>query len=400
MPASRRSDDLTILIVAFVAMALLTVAAFVVAPADSSPRVIGSSFSTRSDGAKAAYLVLKQLGHAVERSYDPIAAIGAEPGATTLILASPAEEPSRQDVRALRSLVENGALLLAYGRSAAPFITDARRQDESELDDKTREFSASIPSSLTVDAPMVIARTIPAPQLEPRFVAVFGSVSEPAVVTARLGRGRIVWSLDDTPITNEGLPRASNVRLLANAAGTPGERRILWDEHYHGQRRSMWSYFAGTPLPWAGAQLVLAALVGLTAAARRRGPIRARVIVPRTSPLEFVDTMASLYERAGAQRAAVEGARAHLRRRLGALSGVPRSVSDHALAKAAGARLGLDNERVDGALQSAAELLRHGVSRAADAVPVVAELQDLAAAATQSRTARTAGPKGPANTYS
>jgi len=140
MPASRRSDDLTILIVAFVAMALLTVAAFVVAPADSSPRVIGSSFSTRSDGAKAAYLVLKQLGHAVERSYDPIAAIGAEPGATTLILASPAEEPSRQDVRALRSLVENGALLLAYGRSAAPFITDARRQDESELDDKTREF--------------------------------------------------------------------------------------------------------------------------------------------------------------------------------------------------------------------------------------------------------------------
>jgi hypothetical protein len=293
-------------------------------------------------------------------------------------------------------LIENGAVLLAYGRSAAPFIPGAGRQDNSELDDKPREFSAAIPSALTVGAPMVIARTVPAPQLDRGFVPVFGSADQPAVVTARIGRGRIVWSLDDTPITNEGLPRASNVRVLANAAGIPGARRVLWDEHYHGQRRSIWSYFAGTPLPWAGAQLALAAAIGLTAAARRRGPVRARVVVPRTSPLEFVDTMASLYERAGAQRAAVEGARGQLRRRLAALSGVSRSMSDAALARAAAARLGVHGERIDAALQSAAELLRHGVSRAADAVPVVAELQDLAAAATRARSGRTAGPEGPA----
>jgi len=54
----------------------------------------------------------------------------------------------------------------------------------------------------------------------------------------------------------------------------------------------------------------------------------------------------------------------------------------------AAARLGLDGERVGGALQSAAELLRHGVSRAADAVPVVAELQDLAATASKAKSGR------------
>jgi hypothetical protein len=390
MPASRRPDDLTILIVTFVLMAVLTVTAFLVAPVDSSPRTTGSSFSTRADGAKAAYLVLKQLGHAVDRSYDPITAITREPGETILILASPTEGPSRQDVRTVRNFVENGGVLLAYGLSAAPFVPGVKvRDDDAELDDKPREFPASVPSGLTVEAPLVIARTIPAPELDSSFVPVFGSLREPAVVSARLGRGRIVWSLDDSPITNEGLPRASNVRLLANAAGTPGARRILWDEHYHGQRRSMWSYFAGTPLPWAGAQLLFAALVALIAVGRRRGPVRTRIVAARTSPLEFVDTMASLYERAGAERAAVEGARAQLRRRLAAASGAPRSASDNALAKAAGERLGIDGKRAAAAFASAADLLRHGIARTAEAIPVVAELQELAAAAAQAKSGRT-----------
>jgi hypothetical protein len=203
-------------------------------------------------------------------------------------------------------------------------------------------------------------------------------------VTARLGRGRIVWSLDDTPITNEGLPRASNVRLLANAVGAPGARRILWDEHYHGERRSIWSYFARSPLRWAGAQLLLAALLALIAVTRRRGPIRTRAMTPRTSPLEFVETMASLYERAGAGPAAIEGARARLHRRLSAASGVSRRASEDAAAKAA-ARLGIGEGRVRDALQSAADLLRRGVPRSADTVAVVAELQTIAAAVDRAR---------------
>jgi len=278
-------------------------------------------------------------------------------------------------------------VLLAYGRSAAAFIPGVRMpNDASELDDDPREFPASIPASLTVDAPLVIARTVPAPDLDPSFVAVFGSSREPAVLTARLGRGRIVWCLDDTPITNEGLPRAANVRLLANAAGIPGARRILWDEHYHGQRRSMWSYFAATPLPWAGGQLVFATLVILVAVGRRRGPLRARVVESRTSPLEFVDTMAALYERAGAARAVVEAARTELRRRLAAVAGLPRSTPDAVLAKSAPWRIGLDGERIAAALSESADLLRRGVHRAQDAVPVVAELQELTHAAAEART--------------
>lgn len=387
MSAPRRTGELTILIVTFVLMAVLTAVAFVLAPVDSSPRTTGSSFSTHADGAKAGYLVLKRLGHDVDRSYEPIAAIARDAAATMLILASPAEGPARQDVRALRGFIESGGVVLAYGRSAGAFIPGVRiSTDATELDDDPREFPASIPASLTVDAPLVIARTVPAPDLDDSFVAVFGSSREPAVVTARLGRGRIVWCLDDTPITNEGLRRAANVRLLANAAGIPGARKILWDEHYHGQRRSMWSYFAATPLPLAGGQLLFATLFVLVAAARRRGPLRARVVESRTSPLEFVETMATLYERAGAARAAVEGARAELRRRLAAVAGLPRSAPDAVLATAAPWRIGLDGDRIAAALSASADLLRRGVRRAQDAVPVVAELQELTNAAAEART--------------
>jgi hypothetical protein len=389
MPAPRRTGELTVLVLAFALIALLTGVAFFLAPADSSPRTAGSSFSTRRDGAKAAFLVLKQLGHQIDRSYDPLAALPAGGRNTTLILAGPAERPSRQDVRALRTFVEEGGVLLAYGPSAAPFIPGARAPaDVPAIEGEIREFSASLPTALSAQAEKVSARVVPASDLDDSFMTVFGSSREPAVVTARLGGGRIVWCLDDSPVTNTGLPRASNVRFLANAAATPGTRRILWDEHYHGQRRSMWSYFAGTPLPWAGAQFLLAAIAAFVAVGRRRGPIRARFAESRTSPLEFVDTMAALYERAGSERAAVEAARAQLRRRLTAAASLPRSTPDLALAKAAAWRLDLSEERLSAALRAAAEILRRGVQRADDAVPVVAELQELTNAAAEARTGR------------
>jgi uncharacterized protein DUF4350 len=388
MSPSGRTHELTLLAGALAVMAVLAGVAFVLAPTDSSPRTVGSSFSTRSDGAKAAYLVLKQLGHRVERSYDPIASLQLNPAETLLILASPADDPSQQDVRALRSFVTAGGVVLAYGPDAAPFLPGVHAWRHAlEIDEGQREFLASIPASLTANAVQISARTIPPPPLDSTYIPVFGTWREPAVVTSRWGQGRIVWCLDDTPLTNDGLSRAANVRLLANAVGTPGDRVILWDERYHGLERSMWSYLARTPLPWAGGQLALGALAVLVAAGRRRGPVRARPSEPRTSPLEFVDTMAALYERAGAERAAIEGARAQLRRRIATLAGLQRSAPDATLVNAIRWRAGFDTERIAAALHSSAELLRRGVRRPAEAVPVVAELQQLTTAAARARTA-------------
>ena len=92
----------------------------------------------------------------------------------------------------------------------------------------------------------------------------------------------------------------SHVELLVNTLGPAGTRTVLWDEFYHGHTRSFWSYLADTPFFFAILQLAAIVGVALFTYARRRRPIRERVLEPRTSPLEFIDTMGGLYERARA----------------------------------------------------------------------------------------------------
>lgn len=394
MPPRPRTGDLTILIGAGLAMAILTVVSFMFAPSDSSPRVAGSSYSAQDDGAKAAYLVLKELGHDVRRSFEPLAEIDVEPAHASLFIVEPAEGPSEQDKKAVRAWLESGGVVLAFGRSAAAFLPGAAfAQGNGSSATDVRRFDAVLPGPLTSEAPHVSARSADRPRLDPAYIPVYSSSGSVAVVAARFGNGRVVWSLDGTTVENDGIRREGNVRFLANAAGAPGARRILWDEFYHGERRSLWSYIAGTALAWGGAQVGLVVLAAMAAVSRRRGPVRARFVEPRTSPLEFIDTMGVLYERAGAAYAAIDAVRTRVRRRLAAAAGLSIAASDGRLAAAAAQRAGIDSARAAAALRTAADVLRRSPLADADAVRMVAELQALSADAAAARAGRPA--RGP-----
>ncbi len=377
MPARRGSSDLTILIAAGILLSILAVVSFLIAPVDNSPGIPGSSYSPQPDGAKAAYLVLKELGHDVVRSFEPIATLRIDPAKTILLLANPREKPSAGDQRALRSFVETGGVVVAFGISAGPFLPGAALKPASTEAGPVRNFSAALAGSLTAGAAEISARRMPAPSVDSIYLAVYAADRDVAVLTGRFGEGRVIWCVDETPIQNDGIVRARNAVFLANAAGPAGARTILWDEHYHGERRSLWSYLAATPLPWAGAQLTLVVLAVLSSVSRRRGPLWPRTLEPRTSPLEFIDTMASLYERADDARAAIETSRARLRRRLARTSGLPSSSTDDQLIAAAAFRSGVDRDRTRNALAASADALRHGRVNTTDAVAVVAELQEL-----------------------
>ena len=104
----------------------------------------------------------------------------------------------------------------------------------------------------------------------------------------------IYWA-SALPATNAAIDEPGHVELLVNAIGPPLDRRVLWDEHYHGHRRSAWSYASGTPLPAALAQLGVIGLAAFVTVSFRRRPLRAVPDPPRTAPLEFVDTMGGLY---------------------------------------------------------------------------------------------------------
>jgi hypothetical protein len=378
-----RSSDLTIIIVVGVLLAIITTVSVVIAPVDNAPRVPGSSYSSQPDGTRAAYLVLRELGHNVVRSFEPIASLRPDPARTLLILANPYEKASAGDRRALRSFVEAGGVVLAYGPSAYSFLPGiAGRPSGGE---SMQSFRAVLPGALTAGAAEIAARAIPSGGLAANYIPVYASERDAAVLTAGFGEGRVIWCVDETPIQNDGVKAANNVMLLANAAGPAGARTILWDEHYHGERRTLWSYVAATPLPWAGAQIAIVALAVLANVSRRHGPVRPRTRDARVSPVEFIDTIAALYDRAGDPDAAVESARTRMLRLLARTSRLPASTSEEDLIAAAPFRSSEERRRASQALAAAAVVLRRGASSTREAVHIVGELQDLASVVTTAR---------------
>jgi hypothetical protein len=163
------------------------------------------------------------------------------------------------------------------------------------------------------------------------------------VVSWSIGDGEVLWWAGSTPLTNAGISRDDNLPFFLNSVANWSENQplhIFWDEYFHGQRTSLWSYVGKTSLAWGVLQLgILAAAVILTFS-RRSGPVYAPAGRSRLSPLEFVDTLGGLYERAGAASSAVSVSYLRLRSLLTRQLGFPSNTPAGELAKSAEQRLG------------------------------------------------------------
>lgn len=383
MSAAGRASDLRIVAAAGVVTVLVSAASFLVAPVDDTPAVEGSTYGSHPGSARAAYLALRRAGVPVERSFEPLAQLRAVPSATVLVLADPIAGPSDQDRRALRAFVTAGGIVLATGAVGASFLPDmpsefSRPQGRGVA---VSEARAAMPSPLTLRAPSVqVSRGPSLPPWSP-YVPLYGDDRAPAALAADLGAGRAIWWASAAPVTNERLADPGHAELLVNAV-VVGSRVVLWDEHYHGHTRSLWSYIAGTPLPLGLAQLGLVFVAGLLAFSRRRWPARRVEERPRTSPLEFIDGMGGLYERAGAAAGALRTVRTRVRRTLCSACGVASTTSDAAVSRLVAQRTSLDAGHVRRALERSDESRHPAPITPAVARELVAELQRIAARVT------------------
>ncbi|MEO5818983.1 MAG: DUF4350 domain-containing protein [Vicinamibacteraceae bacterium] len=366
------SRDLVVVLVAAALMLLVAGVTTVVAPPDEGLGLRGSSLSSGSWGAKAGFLLLRRLGYVAERTFDPIVALQANPATDVLVLMAPQVAPSDLDMVALTRFIEaGGVLIVAETPHWLPSLTRGA----------VRKSTATTPvpvaaSPLALGAPSIRMDHL-ADDGEPRppYTTIYADPRGAAVVAARVGRGRVIYWASALPATNSAIDEPGHVELLVNAIGPPRDRRVLWDEHYHGHRRSAWSYASGTPLPAALAQLAVIALAAIVTVSFRRRPLRAVPDPPRTAPLEFIDTMGSLYERAGATTTAVAVALAHLRRRLVVVSGLPADAGDASIARTAAARAGLSEESLAALLARARDASR-GPLDAGTALSIVRALQE------------------------
>lgn len=414
MPRAARSRDLTIIGVATVAMVVVTaIGAWLSPPQGLDPR--GSSYSTRADGGLAAFLLLKQLGYRVERSFEPLAnaPLTQDPAHTTLIITSPRRGPSEQDRRALRRFVEAGGLVLATAADDAffPGLKGAHEPDPFTARPKRAPYRpvptgavptgpvptgavpaaavpaggpAAHPDPLTIGAPEIqIAPELIDVPADKTFTRIYESRDEQphaGVMASSLGKGRIIWWAGSTPLTNAHISAPGSLELLLNAVGPRGDARlVLWDEYHHGVGRGLWSYVAGTPLWAALLQLMLLAAFALFTVSRRRGPVRVVVDPPRASALEFVFALGALYAKARAANGAVETARARVRRLLVSASRLSSRATDAELVAAVSGRFPLPAEPLDALLSESATAADTPALSPARALTLHQRLQDLAA---------------------
>jgi hypothetical protein len=147
-------------------------------------------------------------------------------------------------------------------------------------------------------------------------------------------------------VTPSRLLQADNLVFFLNSIGPAATTHVFWDESLHGDSPSLLSYTRGTPLYLIGWQLALVVALLLWSYARRSGPLRPDPVVPRTTQIEFVHSLGSLYQAAGANQVAVSGAYQHFRQRLEQLFAIPQNRSAASLDVVLSQRFGAGGDRL------------------------------------------------------
>jgi hypothetical protein len=258
-----------------------------------------------------------------------------------VIIAGPSVPASADERQQLRAYVAQGGRLLATGMLAADLVGAEGVDPAATNADEWQTFTPEQPAPLTLHAPEIAmqsyARCVHPGASDQRY---YGDNQGAAVMKFHLGKGEVVWWAGDSPLTNSGISRASNLALFLNSLGPPAKTRVLWDEYFHGVRRGLWHYLGRSPLPWALLQILVLAVFVIVTFGRRSGVMRPMARESRLSPLEFVATLGALYERRGEAAGALDIAYSHFRFLLTRRLGLPSTVSAADLTRSVLARPG------------------------------------------------------------
>lgn len=263
-----------------------------------------SSYSVLRRGGKAAFLLLQQSGYPVERWEKSPSELPNEASGVTLMIAEPESHPQTQEYSALVRFLQHGGQILIAGTNPDRFLP----QSAAEFGDARVGNSECTPAALTH-----LTRGGPISQdgdlswSPTSFAAVVhfeDTDARPVVVSYGLGPGRVIWWASALPLTNAGIRDRGNLNLLLNSVAD--SKRILWDEYYH-QEHSLDAAHRDNPAQlWALAQAAFFGILLVLTFARRSGPTVPMVRESRLSPLEFVETLGNVFQRARGTQVAVE----------------------------------------------------------------------------------------------
>lgn len=333
MPLDLTPSDRTLLLTAVGVLLVLIAGSLILVGGSDDTSDVPSTYSASSRGAKAAYLLLKESGYQVSRWEESVDQL-PDTGRLMLVLADPDGAPSAGESDAIRQFLERGGRVMATGVYGALFLPEHDATPDPLEGMTWKRVTAQSPSSITRAAPEITL----APQAYwkpgPYAVPLYGTTDKPLVVKYPFAAGDVIWWASATPLTNAGLQEPGNLEFLLACVGADRSRTILWDEFSHGYRRSLADSAMLGPVKWIFVQLGVFALAILLTYSRRSGPIVLPAGDRRLSPLEFVRTLGSLYQRAGATSVAVDISYQRLRYWLTRRLGMSGSASADEIARA------------------------------------------------------------------
>jgi hypothetical protein len=381
MPAALDGSDRKILIGATVILVLLVGATAVLSPPEAAPAPASSSYSPGSAGAKAAYQLLGELGYQVERWAQPLPELPDEAENTVLVLSEPLPigGVSAAESDALERFVRRGGRLLYTGEDVHAFLSYAGAKLMKPTGAATQSYPAVAVSPITRDVPSItMAATVKWDGDKSDAIPLYASDGKAVVVTYPLGQGQVVWWAGATPLNNAGISAEGNLGLLLHSLGPANGTRVLWDEYYHGERRTLSNYLAGTPIVWMLLQGGIVCVMLVLAYGRRTGPTRLPVVESRLSPLEFVETLGALYQSAGAASGAVTTVWERFRYLICTRLGLPRTSTVAQMHESARERLGWSEPGFFEAMQRAERASQAGSLNNRDALQIVESIEHYA----------------------
>jgi hypothetical protein len=284
-----------------------------------------SSFNPSGEGVMALYQTLAELNWPVERWREPLGRLGEEGAGNALLITRSATgwrddfTPPEDDL--LDAWVRRGNTLLLFGaftrwddtrellRKFGFFLPDNSHSSTlteffapfARKSDRTIDLQPTAENAST--AALVFPACEPLPMILPKGARVlWQNNGQPYVIDLPVGAGRVVYAASAQWLDNRFLPRGGNLAalgaLLAPAGQTP--HRLIFEESHHGFSAI---FAVAHLLDHPGIRIAaMLALLGLAAflgsSFVRFGPVVPLRRESGRSTLEFVDSIADLYQRA------------------------------------------------------------------------------------------------------
>jgi hypothetical protein len=377
---NRRRGEWKFLIVFTAAVIVLIVITGILAPNREDRDPTPSSWNAGRAGAKAAWLLLGDLGYRTVRWERPESELSTVDAAhATLIAAEPslafAVLSDKDRTRPFADFLHRGGRILATGAGGAFLLPDAKVAASDRLYTELCDTTPASPDALARAGSVAMAVPIRWMDGNPEVRVAQRCGDEAVVVSYPVGSGEVIWWASSSPLSNEGLHQDASLRLLLASIGGP-ERTIYFDEHLHGMSADPWSAAHGTPVTALIVQSCCVGALLIFSFSRGAGPRRPLVQPPRASPLEFVESMGALYARAGATRVAIAAAERRLFEFLVHEGGLPMETlraGSAAIAAAVSARFGCDTTALAADLQAAREA-EYDARRPSEALALVRRL--------------------------